>query len=188
MTPAQRALRSRIGGLTTAARHDPRAYTAPARAAFSAKFYVGIPEGLPEHERDRRAEAAKRAHMTSIALRSVQARAARRSARNRRRSAQLEQVVDEPDLVLVGEARQGSAHDADPSSQPVATDGQAQQLGRQLSLVRPRHGTSVAQVTTRRTGPVTDRDSSDPVEPTGPRDRRRAPSVARRRSTGIGST
>lgn len=181
MTPAQRALRSRIGGLTTAARHDPREYTAPARAAFNAKFYVGIPADLPQSERDRRADAARRAHMTAIALRSVQARAARISARNGRRSGQLEQVVDEPNLALVGETRHGSSDH---------TDHQAQQLGRQLVLVRPRHGTSVAQRTTRRpVAPLDGRDPGVPVAgPTGPRDRGRDPSVARPRSTGTGSS
>jgi hypothetical protein len=43
-------------------------YTAPARHAFAERFYAGIPESLPQAERDRRAEAAKRAYFTKMAL------------------------------------------------------------------------------------------------------------------------
>jgi hypothetical protein len=68
MTPAERALRSRTGGLTTASRHDPREYTAAARRAFAARFYDGIPEGLPTAERERRAEAVRRLYMSRLEL------------------------------------------------------------------------------------------------------------------------
>jgi hypothetical protein len=53
MTPEQRALRSRLGGLTTAARGHVN--TGPARRAFLDRFYEGIPDDLPSSERDRRA-------------------------------------------------------------------------------------------------------------------------------------
>lgn len=104
---------------------------------------------------------------------------------------ELKQVVDEPDFALVGEARHGPSDRPDPSPQPVALDDQAQQLGRQLALVRPlRHDASVAQRTTRR--PVASRDGREPdvpvAGPTGPRDRRLTTDTVGRRSTGIGST
>lgn len=76
------ALRGRIGGLTTAARHDPKVTTAKARQTFLSQFERQVdPDGvLPPEERQRRAEAAKRAHMARLALKSAQAR------RNRRRA------------------------------------------------------------------------------------------------------
>jgi hypothetical protein len=75
VTPEQRALRSRIGGLTTASRHDPRTYTQPARDAFNSRFLEGIPAELPEPERLRRADAARRAHFARLAFKSARARA-----------------------------------------------------------------------------------------------------------------
>lgn len=75
-----RVLAGRIGGLTTASRNDPMAYTSAARAAFADSFAREVdPEGvLPPGERDRRAMAAKKAHMVRLALRSSQVRAQRR--------------------------------------------------------------------------------------------------------------
>ncbi len=81
MTPTERSLRSRLGGLTTAARHDTREITAPARAAFMSKFEAEVdPLGtLDPAERARRAEAARKAHFTRLALRSAQSRAKKNS-------------------------------------------------------------------------------------------------------------
>lgn len=78
LTAAQQ--RSRIGGLRTAALHDTRELTAPARAAFLARFEdeVDPDRRLPEDERQRRATAARRAYFSALALRSVQARRARK--------------------------------------------------------------------------------------------------------------
>jgi hypothetical protein len=72
MTPEQRSLRSRLGGLTTAARGHVN--TGPARAAFAERFYQGIPTDLPQPERDRRAAAARRLYMAQLAFRSSRAR------------------------------------------------------------------------------------------------------------------
>jgi hypothetical protein len=72
MTPEQRSLRSRLGGLTTAARGHVN--TAAARAAFAERFYRDIPTDLPQAERDRRAAAARRLHMAQLAFRSSRAR------------------------------------------------------------------------------------------------------------------
>lgn len=68
MTPEQRSLRSRLGGLTTAARGHVN--TAAAREAFAERFYAGIPDDLPQAERDRQAAAARRLHFTRLAYRS----------------------------------------------------------------------------------------------------------------------
>lgn len=49
MTPEMRSLRARLGAHCCHARGKTN--TAPARAAFAARFYEGIPEDLPPAER-----------------------------------------------------------------------------------------------------------------------------------------
>ena len=77
MTPAERSLRGRIGAFSLHAmgKTDTRA----ARAAFMGRFEKEVdPEGvLPEPERLRRAELAKRAYFSKLALRRVQNKARR---------------------------------------------------------------------------------------------------------------
>jgi hypothetical protein len=79
---SEAALAGRIGGLTLAATHNPQEYTARARATFLASFLEAIPAHLPEEERLRRAEAARRAHFARLALASVKARRAHKQRRN----------------------------------------------------------------------------------------------------------
>jgi len=83
MTPAERTLRARIGAYTLHARRNPLETTAKARRAFLSKFETEVdPEGLlAPAERQRRAEAARKAHFTRLALRSAQARRKRKSDR-----------------------------------------------------------------------------------------------------------
>ena len=71
-----RQLWGRIGGLTKASRHDPADLTAAARRGFATRFERLVdPEGvLPPGERARRAEAARRAHMLTLAARSAETR------------------------------------------------------------------------------------------------------------------
>ena len=85
MASSERRLRARIGGLALAAKKDPREYTAKARAAFLERFEREVdPDGkLPPEERARRAEAARKAYMARLALRSVQRRKARDQQRRR---------------------------------------------------------------------------------------------------------
>lgn len=61
--------------------HDPQDTTRAARAAFLAKFEreVDPDKKLPEPERRRRAEAAKKAYFNKLALKSALARQARGS-------------------------------------------------------------------------------------------------------------
>jgi hypothetical protein len=82
-TPTELALIGRIGGLTTASRYDGREITAKARATFRASFEREVdPDGtLPEPERLRRAEAARRAHYARLGLASARARRKARSTR-----------------------------------------------------------------------------------------------------------
>jgi hypothetical protein len=82
LSPEQRIMRARMGGLATAARHDMREHTKPARAASPAALtyfeHKVDPEGvLSPNERTRRATAAKRLHFAGLALKSSQARKAR---------------------------------------------------------------------------------------------------------------
>ncbi|MGI8711573.1 MAG: hypothetical protein ACR2LA_11340 [Acidimicrobiales bacterium] len=76
-TPEERSLRGRIGAHESWARTtDPAARTAPARAAAAARFEHEVdPEGLlPEAERKRRAEHARKAWFLRLALASARAR------------------------------------------------------------------------------------------------------------------
>ena len=75
-TPTERSLRARIAAYSLHSQYDPRETTKPARQAFLATFEAAVdPEGiLPPHERQRRAEAARKAYFAKLALRSAQAR------------------------------------------------------------------------------------------------------------------
>jgi hypothetical protein len=70
MSAAQRVMRARMGGLTTAALGHTT--TEAARKAFDARFVDQVDplRVLPPSERARRAEAARRLYMTRLALRS----------------------------------------------------------------------------------------------------------------------
>ncbi len=77
MNPDERSLRSRIASYTSWANtKNPSARTAPARQAALDRFEKQVdPEGvLTPEERQRRAQAAKKAHFSRLALKSVQAR------------------------------------------------------------------------------------------------------------------
>ena len=76
LTPEQRSHRARMGGLATAARHDPSGYTQPAHSAFLGRFLdeVDPQRVLPEAERERRAQAARKLHMQRLAWKSAEVR------------------------------------------------------------------------------------------------------------------
>jgi hypothetical protein len=79
---------SRLAGLATAARHDPRMTTAPARTAFLARFEREVdasdPDGrLDRVERARRIAYLRRLYFARLAYRSQVARAERRAERLR---------------------------------------------------------------------------------------------------------
>lgn len=76
-TPEQRSLCARLAAHTLHARvADPAAHTAPARQAFLDRFDRQVdPDGiLPPADRARRAEHARKAHFTRMALASAKAR------------------------------------------------------------------------------------------------------------------
>lgn len=76
LTPSERSLRARLAAHTLHSRVDSVAHTEPARTAFLAKFEKDVdPDGvLTPTERARRAEQARKAHFTRLALKSAQAR------------------------------------------------------------------------------------------------------------------
>jgi len=75
LTPQQRVLRSRLAAYQLHATHDPKETTKKAREAFAARFEREVdPDGLlSPDERARRADAARRAYFTRLALRSSRA-------------------------------------------------------------------------------------------------------------------
>jgi len=79
-----RVLRGRIGAYSLHSTHDPRLTTAKARATFLASFEAQVdPDGsLPPAERERRALAARRAHMARLSYRSALARRRRATREN----------------------------------------------------------------------------------------------------------
>jgi hypothetical protein len=76
LSPSERTMRARMAAYALHAQRDARETTRAARQAFIARFEVEVdPDGLlPEIERRRRAEAARKAYFTALALRSARAR------------------------------------------------------------------------------------------------------------------
>ena len=84
--PSERALIARLAAHESWAKTaDRSARTAPARAALLSKFEREVdPDGvLAPAERVRRAEHARKAHFTRLALRSAQARRAKAAGSRR---------------------------------------------------------------------------------------------------------
>lgn len=81
MNAAARSQRARIAALSRWAKESPAANAARGQAGLAARFEREVdPAGLlPQHERVRRAEAARKAHMARLAARSAKVR---RGARN----------------------------------------------------------------------------------------------------------
>jgi hypothetical protein len=86
----ERTLRAQLAAHTMHAKHDARKTTANARAAFLARFETEVdPEGiLPPEERRRRAEHARSAYFTRLALAAVKARRQQRDGAAIRMSAE----------------------------------------------------------------------------------------------------
>lgn len=76
MGPAERTLRARAAAYKLHSLRDGRELTANARRAFDDRFVDQVdPERvLPEAERRRRAECARRAYFAALAAKSVKAR------------------------------------------------------------------------------------------------------------------
>lgn len=77
LSPSERVLRARLAAHKSWANtHDPTERTAAGRAAFDLRFQEEVDPDhvLPEAERLRRAEHARKAYFTALALKSAQAR------------------------------------------------------------------------------------------------------------------
>jgi hypothetical protein len=82
LSPAERSLRAKAAAYRLHSLYDSRELTANARAAFRDRFAKQVdPDGiLPEAERQRRAECARKAHFAALAAKSVRARRVRKQA------------------------------------------------------------------------------------------------------------
>lgn len=83
LTPEEAVLRGRLGGLRRSALYDGRDMTAKAREAMRDKFIAEVDPDLklPEAERLRRAEAARKAHYARLTLMAARARKAKANRR-----------------------------------------------------------------------------------------------------------
>jgi hypothetical protein len=61
------------------AQNDPRETSARGRQAFMRSFYDGLPEGLTDEERERRADQARKAYFAGLAFKSAKARRQRKA-------------------------------------------------------------------------------------------------------------
>lgn len=79
MSPAERSLRARMAAYRLHSRYDSRELTGPARAAFNERFVREVDPDrlLPEAERQRRAECARKAYFAALSAKSARARRSR---------------------------------------------------------------------------------------------------------------
>lgn len=72
-------MRGRLGQAVQRSRHDPNAYTAKAREAAWQRFITEVDpdRALPEDERMKRADAARRAHLLRASLKAAATRTRR---------------------------------------------------------------------------------------------------------------
>lgn len=75
-TSSERSLHARLAAHALHAKHDSRELTANARSAFLRRFEDEVDPNrqLPEAERIRRADHARKAYFTRLALKSAQSR------------------------------------------------------------------------------------------------------------------
>lgn len=103
LTATERTLRARIGAHALHAKHDSRETTRAARETFLERFEREVDPAaeLPLDERRRRAEAARRAYFTRLAL---------SSARSRRRRGIAREKNDRRRVPTLPAARRSAAH------------------------------------------------------------------------------
>ncbi len=77
LSPELRSQRAKVAALSRWSQEDPKTGTQPARDGFHQRFLDAVdPDGvLPVPERERRAQAALKAHMAQLAFKSAKARA-----------------------------------------------------------------------------------------------------------------
>jgi hypothetical protein len=76
LTPSERSQRSRLAAHVLHSKYDSKELTQPARDKFNLRFLdeVDPDRVLPEEERQRRGEQARKTYFTRLALKSAQAR------------------------------------------------------------------------------------------------------------------
>jgi len=79
-TPSERSQQARVAAHVLHSRYDSKDLTQPARDKFNQRFLDEVdPERkLPEAERQRRADHARKAYFTALALKSAKARRRRK--------------------------------------------------------------------------------------------------------------
>lgn len=127
LTKQQRMTRARLGGYAAASKRDSAAIAAKATTAFLRRFLdeVDPDRTLPESERVRRAEAARKAYFVRLGFLSGKARAERQTSAERQRlapwrAAEAEREADgqQPEAVV------GHGLEADVERADDADDGQ----------------------------------------------------------------
>ena len=93
MSASARSLAAKVGAYTRAALYDGKEVTARARSTFRDSFLTAVdPEGLLDpSERERRAEALRRAHYARLALKRWKTESKKKSAAAATRNAQREE-------------------------------------------------------------------------------------------------
>jgi hypothetical protein len=83
LSPGERSLRARMAAFAMHSQNDSKKTSQPARDAFQKMFLDEVDpfRELPEAERLRRAECARKAHFTRMAYRSAKVRRAKAAAR-----------------------------------------------------------------------------------------------------------
>lgn len=83
LSPEQRSLRASVAANSRWSREDPKPALKRVRGGWQRRLEAEVdPDGvLSEAERSRRAQAAMRAHMQRMALKSSRARAARKASK-----------------------------------------------------------------------------------------------------------
>lgn len=79
-TPSERSQQARVAAHILHSKYDSKELTQPARDKFNQRFLdeVDPDRKLPEAERQRRAEHARKAYFTALALKSAKARRRRK--------------------------------------------------------------------------------------------------------------
>jgi hypothetical protein len=97
LSAAERTARARLAAYSMHARNDPRETTQKARETFLARFedQVDPDRALSPSERERRAEAARKAHMARLTLVRLQARSKKKQTAEPDNSAASSRVEED---------------------------------------------------------------------------------------------
>jgi hypothetical protein len=98
---SERSQRARIAALTRSAQEPSgTAMTEKARSTFWQRFYDQTDPGLPEAERERQADAARRLHMTRLSHKAALARQRLAVAQHAAIQAEAEMIAGSGDIAV----------------------------------------------------------------------------------------